>query len=145
MALLVRDDLEVRVPLLVQGGVRPPENGEIDPAQFHRPKLRTNVVPQHTLGPDRRYQLRRWENAVSLAVNRKVRNPAGQPLKDLIGNPDGPFTLWCFRRFVTALVPRPLDLDSVLLDVAAPQPEDLGLAHARKHDEAEAQSLPLTE
>src|SRR5689334_2090205 len=125
MALLVRDDLEVRVPLLVQGGVRPPEDGEIDPAQFHRPELRTNVVPEYALGPDRRYQLRRREHALSRAVNGKIRDPIGQPLEDLIGNADGPLAFWCFRRFIAALVPRPLYLDSVLLDVAAPQPENL--------------------
>jgi len=44
--LLVGDDLQVRVPLLVQDGMRTPQNSEIDPAEVRRPQLWTDIVPE---------------------------------------------------------------------------------------------------
>lgn len=43
VTLLIGDDLQVRISLLVQSRMRPPQDGEIDPSELERPKLRAYV------------------------------------------------------------------------------------------------------
>src|SRR5208283_1934281 len=91
--------------------MRPPEHGEVDPSQPRWAELRTDVVAEYAFWPDGRDQRRGRKNAVRRPMDRQLDNPQLQPLLELVGHPDGPLALLRFWRFVTALVPGPLDLD----------------------------------
>jgi len=57
VALLIRNDLEVGVPLLVQSRMRPPQNGDVDPPELEGTKLRSDVVSQNAFRPNGSNQL----------------------------------------------------------------------------------------
>ena len=62
--------------------MRAPKNGEINPAQVRRRKLRPDVNSQHAFRPDRRYQGCGRKDAILRTTNREARNPRLEPFQD---------------------------------------------------------------
>ncbi len=96
---LIGDDFQVRVPLLVQGRMRTPQDGEVNPTELGRSKLRTDVTPKDALLPDRRRRRPGRKDATVRPVRRELRVPGLEALHDFVGDANRPVVsrrIWWF-------------------------------------------------
>jgi len=87
---LIGDDFRARVPLLVQGRMRTPQDGELNPTELGRSKLRTDVIPKDALRPDRRRQRPGRKDATVWPVRRELRVPALEAFHDFVSDANRP-------------------------------------------------------
>jgi hypothetical protein len=97
---LIGDDFRVRVPLLVQGRMRTLQDGEVNPTEPGRSKLRTDVIPKDALLPDRRRQSPGGKDATVWPVRRELRVPGLEAFLDFVGDANRPVASRRIRRFV---------------------------------------------
>src|SRR5687767_2914552 len=90
MPLLIRDDLRVCTSLLVQGGVRSPQDGEVDPIESYRRQARIDAPPENIVRQERRDNALAWEYPPLRIGFGQSRDPRRKPFENLESDTDFP-------------------------------------------------------